>query len=391
MNKAGKILIASDDGITMPQHHRGVLQVAQATGRADVYAENDALLALAATHEAEFAQIKDQEVASLDRNDPKNQRYFAALDAIVKMARALWTSVHYSGKPGVVTETPIDGLGNIAPHWRQKRPREGLRSEHVLPDAWLSNIFQHIAGLKPLTNRQYDQMTTILVHKGAAHLKTNADMGDNTSFRELLTGKARAGDATAALINRVDITMDAIKAEHAASGRSTPQMPTRAAVSEAASIQMGEVVRFVRENSDPVVGPGGDFEGSAKVLSKAQALLDGADTDPKLRSRLSDMMGDLSVWLRNHSASAPAPTRAQVASMHSRLVEERDRRWPASSPVDSAEKAARAELLRNAARKVIDEKLPVAVVAREIGQPRETLRDWVKRMREEIGGSPVAD
>jgi len=37
VNKAGKILIAPDNGLTMDQHHQGALQAAQASGRTEMY------------------------------------------------------------------------------------------------------------------------------------------------------------------------------------------------------------------------------------------------------------------------------------------------------------------------------------------------------------------
>ena len=40
-------------------------------------------------------------------------------------------------------------------------------------------MFEFVAGLKPLSDRQYEQMTTILIYKGAADVKTEGGEGDN--------------------------------------------------------------------------------------------------------------------------------------------------------------------------------------------------------------------
>ena len=101
-------------------------------------------------------------------------------------------------------------------------------------------------------------------------------------------------------------------------------MPTRAAVSEAAAIQAGEVVRFVRENSEAVGGRGVDHEGSAALVTEARALIAAGDSEPV--SRLSNLTGRVSRRLTDHSATAPVKTRAQMAALHARLVQERERR-----------------------------------------------------------------
>ena len=149
---------------------------------------------------------------------------------------------------------------------------------------------------------------------------------------------------------------------------------------------MGEVVGFVRENSDAVVGTGADFEGSANLATKAEEALATTGKDDAIRGQFRTAMGNLSTWLRTHSAQAPAPTRTQISALHDRLVEQRDLRWPAALAPGAEEKAARREVLTEAVRMVIASGRPVAEVAREFGVKRETLRDWVYRYREEMGG-----
>jgi hypothetical protein len=275
-------------------------------------------------HEQHFAAIRDQEVGTLDPNHPKNRTFFAAIDTITAMVRRIWTAIHYSGHPGEAHVVTPEGLGNIAPHSRQRSPRPNLESEHVLPRKWLSNIFEHVAGLKPLSDRQYEQMTTILIHKGAADIKTEGGQGDNTGLRNILTGEESPANAGPAVVTRVDLTMTAINADHQANQRPGSPMPTRAAVSEAAAIQAGEVVRFVRENSEALGGRGTDFEGSAALVTEARELIEAGDGEPV--SRMSNLIGRVSRWLTDHSATAPVKTRAQLAALHARLVHERDRR-----------------------------------------------------------------
>ena len=137
----------------------------------------------------------------------RTSRHFAALDTIVAMAKALWTSVHYSGTRAL-TETPIDGLGNIAAARPPEVPATGTISEHVLPDAWLSNIFQHIAGLKPLTNRSRADGDD-LVRKGAAVSRPRRH-GRQHEVRKILTARRASGDATSAPPGSTETS----KAEH---------------------------------------------------------------------------------------------------------------------------------------------------------------------------------
>jgi hypothetical protein len=326
VNKAGKILIASDGGLTMDEHHRGAREAARASGRTDMLPSIEELNALRLRHEAHFAAVREQEVASLDPNDPKNRPFFAAIDSIIAMVRQIWTVIHYSGRPGEANVVTPSGLGNIAPHARQITPRPNLESEHVLPRKWLSNVFEHIAGLQPLNDRQYAQMTTILIYKGAADIKTEGDEGDNTGMRNLLTGEEGIGNPGPAVVTRVDLTMRAINTDHQTNQRAGEPLPTRAAVTEAAAIQVGEVVRFVRENSGAAVARGADYEGSRDLISLATSLISAGDSDPKFATKLSSLAGRFSRWLTDFSATAPAKTRIQMSAVHARLVQERDRR-----------------------------------------------------------------
>ena len=180
--------------------------------------------------------------------------------------------------------------------------------------------------------------------------------------------------------------MNAIKAEHEESGRGEAPLPTRAAVSEAAAIQMGEVVRFVRENSDAAAVRARTSRDQPTSRTKAEEALATTGKDDAIRGQFRTAMGSLSTWLRTHSAHAPAPTRTQISALHDRLVEQRDLRWPAALAPGAEEKAARREVLTEAVRTVIASGRPVAEVAREFGVKRETLRDWVYRYREETGG-----
>ncbi|WP_143087087.1 phage tail protein [Geodermatophilus ruber] len=326
VNRAGKILIASNSGLTMDAHARGAQEAARASGRTDMLPSIEELNALRLRHEAHFAAVRDQEVANLDPSDPKNRPFLAAIDTIVAMARQIWTVIHYSGRPGEANVVTPDGLGNIAPHARQITPRPNLESEHVLPRKWLSNIFEHAAGLRPLSDRQYAQMTTILIWKGAADLKTEGDEGDNTGLRRLLTGEEGIGNAGPSVVTRVDLTMRAINADHQANHRPGEPMPTRAAVSQAAALQVGEVVRFARENADVAMSRGADFEGSQNLISLAASLISAGDSDPKFATKVSNLAGRFSRWLTDHSGTAPASTRAQMSAVHARLLQERDRR-----------------------------------------------------------------
>jgi len=180
-----------------------------------------------------------------------------------------------------------------------------------------------VAGLKALSDRPYEQMTTILIHKGAADVKTEGGEGDNTGLRNILTGEESIANAGPAVITRVDLTMRDQR-------RPPGQPPTQGAPadqgsgSEAAAIQAGEVVRFVRESSDAVGGRGVDHEGSAALVTEARELRAAGEGEPV--SRLSNLTGRVSHWLTEHSATAPVKTRAQMAALHARLVQERDRR-----------------------------------------------------------------
>jgi hypothetical protein len=326
VNKDGRILIASNGGLTMDEHTHGAREAARASGRHDMLPSIEELNALRLRHEAHFAGVRDQEVANLAPGDPKNRPFFTAIDSIISMARQIWTVIHYSGRPGEANVATPEGLGNIAPHVRQIAPRPNLESEHVLPRKWLSNIFEHVAGLRPLSDRQYDQMTTILIYKGAADLKTEGDEGDNTSLRRLLTGEEGFGNAGPSVVTRVDLTMRAINADHQANHRPGAPLPTRAAVSQAAAIQVGEVVRFVRENADAAMSRGADFEGSRHLISQATSLISAGDSDPKFATRLSNLAGRFSRWLTDYSGTAPAATRVQMSAVHARLLRERDQR-----------------------------------------------------------------
>ena len=122
MNKAGKILIASDNGLTMDQHHEGAVQAAEAGGHADMIPSIEELNALRLSHEEHFAGVRDQEVGTLDPSDPKNRTFFTAIDTITAMVRRIWTAIHYSGHPGQAHVVTPEGLGNIAPHHARSLP-----------------------------------------------------------------------------------------------------------------------------------------------------------------------------------------------------------------------------------------------------------------------------
>jgi hypothetical protein len=107
--------------------------------------------------------------------------------------------------------------------------------------------------------------------------------------------------------------------------------------------------------------------------------------DDATKGQFRTAMGNLSTWLRTHSARAPAPTRTQISALHAKLVEERDVRWPAALAPGSEEKAARQEVLRNAVRAVFASGREVTSVAEEFGVNRRTLNDWVIRYEDETG------
>lgn len=326
VNPAGKILIASNGGLTMDVQNRGAQAAARASGRTDLLPTLAELNVLRLRHEAHFAAVRDSEVNDLDSRDPRNRTFLAAIDSVVDMVRGIWTAVGYSGHPDETHPVAPSGLGNVASHARQITPRPNLESEHVLPRRWLSNVFEHVAGLQPLSQRQYEQMTTILIHEGAAKLKTYGAEGDNIGLRNLLTGAEGIGNVGPAIVTRVDLTMTAIKADHRAQQRPGEPQPTRAAVSRAAAIQAGEVVRFARENSGAAVGRGADHEGSRALIARATALISDGGSLPKFASLLSKLTGRFSGWLADHSGSAPAPTRIQMSAVHARLVAEAERR-----------------------------------------------------------------
>jgi hypothetical protein len=219
------------------------------------------------------------------------------------------------------------GLGNISPHSRQVSPRTGLESEHVLPRKWLSNTAESV-GLSPISERQYGQMTTILIHKGAADIKTEGDEGDNTKLRNILTGKDGVGNPGPAVVTRVDLTMRAIKDDHTTNKRPGEPLPTRGAVSQAAAIQMGEVVRFVRENSQAAGGTADDYKKSAALVAAAEALIAGAPSNPKFVSKAGRLSGRMTAWLTLNSAEAPPATRVLVSTTQAKLLAERDK-YPA--------------------------------------------------------------
>ena len=318
VTSAGRVVIASGDGHTSDEHAAGAKAAAKANNHEDKYDDIDAFSALIKQHEQHFAKVRADEAQGLDPADPKNARFFAAIDEVVGRARALWSYVKYSGNPSAPT-APADGvpknLGNIAPHGRQPNRGADLLSEHVLPQAWLSDQLE-AAGVRRLDTRQYEQMTTILIYKSAADIKTNETGGDNTGLRNILND---IGNPTSVTIERVDNLMDAINTDHAKQKRPGAALPTRSAVSQAAAIQFSELVRYVRENADTATGGGVDFKGSSALVARVEQLIQGAGTNPKFASEATAALSRLTRWLRDHSTTAPPPTRALVARTREKL------------------------------------------------------------------------
>ena len=328
VSPTGKVLIASDTPRDIDAHTVGAQAAAQASGRPDMIDPINDLAGLIRAHEARLAAVRTEEVRSLEPSDPKNARFFAVIDRIVAMARAVWTAIHYSGVPGEIGHQLPSGLGRVAPYGRQRQPPRapGLLAEHVLPDSWVSDAFEN-AGLARLDDRQYDQMTTVLIYETAAGRKTNKPgAGDNTIVRDVLMGRANASSAAGVLTNRVDITMHAVEDDHAAMKREHEILPTRDRVTEFAGRQMLEIVRFARENAKATVKRSSDFEGSRRLVIRATELIAGADANPRFATQASKLVGDLSRWLTTHSAEAPPATRILIAEVRTRVVQEQSRR-----------------------------------------------------------------
>jgi hypothetical protein len=87
-----------------------------------------------------------------------------------------------------------DGLGNIAPHGSQVSSNRGdvperhLESEHVIPVAWVSLLFEKLGDLVKITRGKVEdnRLHTLMIYKGAAHGKTYGSEGaDNLLVNQL--------------------------------------------------------------------------------------------------------------------------------------------------------------------------------------------------------------
>ena len=174
----------------------------------------------------------------LELSDPKNARFFAVIDRIVAMARAVWTAIHYSGVPGeIVATSPPSGLGRVAPYGRQRQPPRapGLLAEHVLPDSvglrCVRKCWPGATGRPPVGPN--DDCPASLSETAAGRKTNKPGAGDNTIVRDVLMGRANASSAAGKCQrNRVDITMHAVEDDHAAMKREHEILPTRDRVTE---------------------------------------------------------------------------------------------------------------------------------------------------------------
>jgi len=104
-----------------------------------------------------------------------------------------------------------------------------LQSEHVIPRSWISHGFSFLAGSDPVTDTEYNSMTTILLYQRASKSKDLPDIGGARKFRKVAgTGSAVGSIEAKAKVEKylggamrwaVAQTMNHIVQEHAANGR----------------------------------------------------------------------------------------------------------------------------------------------------------------------------
>jgi hypothetical protein len=121
-----------------------------------------------------------------------------------------------------------------------------------------------------IPNSLYNRMTTLMIYKGAADIKTDADNAadnpTNARLKLLLYGTNRKAKDPAAvreivrerfsgpLASRVRVTIAAIRQEHTRSNRPGEPQPTEQQVKESALRQLFDVMEYIvgnmRERND---------------------------------------------------------------------------------------------------------------------------------------------
>ena len=214
--------------------------------------------------------------AKINAKDSVEATIRAAIQDLVKVIKDVWARIGYTGelprelfadegKKGVVGEVgPHKDQGSRGYGGRDKRAKKNrLESEHVIPRAWIQAFISNYAKYrmsKKDDDRLYARMTTIMIYKCAADLKTekqkHADNVALSGLRKVMSGHPEAKDPdkvaeavknafAGPLASRIKLTKESRDEEHLESKRAGAPVPSDSTIDGAAIRQLLDIVEFL--------------------------------------------------------------------------------------------------------------------------------------------------
>jgi hypothetical protein len=251
----------------LAQHARDAATLARRKGQPRLAKAALDLIEQASTVKRAFKATKDE----------KAKR--AALKAFAEVVKAVWLRIGYKGDlpPETSAGKGEKGkAGHVGPHGTQgtrgqggadtRAEKDHLESEHIIPRDWvlafIQGYYKAIKLRSPEDASMYSKMTTVMLYKGAADLKTEkSKRTDNvvrTKLRALVSGHPDAKDPVAVakavhdnfdgpIASRVELTKWARDEERKLNGRRGPKVPSDALIEGAALQQLLNIMEFLRD------------------------------------------------------------------------------------------------------------------------------------------------
>ncbi|MFE7745535.1 hypothetical protein [Nocardia sp. NPDC057455] len=272
-----KLTIASREK-SVAAHQRDAADMAQRKGKRELAKEAMDVIAKAATAEA-----------AINGTGPDEATKRAAVMEFAQIVQRVWARIGYKGEPPrerFADSGSAGVLGEFGRHADQgtrgdrgadtRSERDRLRSEHIVPRAWLlafvDGFLRAVKSRSAQDRGLYRRMTTIMIYKGAADYKTaERKAADNVVVSKLKSlvsvhPDARNPQAVAASVrrnfdgpiaNRIAFTKEARDHEHHVNQRQGTPQPLDSAIEGAALRQLLDVIEFLAKSvatSKPAAG-----------------------------------------------------------------------------------------------------------------------------------------